>query len=169
VKPLSLSRTVGNAVQTADPNMPVGHIRSMEQVVSISLAFQRFLMVLMSVFAGIALVLAAVGIYGVLSYWVRQRTHEIGIRMALGAERSNVLAMVVNQGLRLALIGVAVGILVSFLLARLIGNQLYGVSPADSITFIAVPILLGLIALLAIYVPARRASKVDPVVALRYE
>ncbi len=169
VKPLSLSRSVESAVRSADPNMPVGHVRSMEQVLSTSVAFQRFLTILMSVFAGIALVLAAVGIYGVLSYWVRQRTHEIGIRMALGAQRSDVLGLVVKQGLYLALIGISVGIIASLLLARLIVNRLYGVRPTDPLTFIVVSLLLVAIALLAAYIPARRAGKVDPMVALRHE
>ncbi|HEX5481137.1 MAG TPA: ABC transporter permease, partial [Terriglobia bacterium] len=169
VDPLTLSHAVEAAVRDVSPDIPIGHIQSMEEVLSTSLAFNRFLMILMSVFAGIALALAAIGIYGVLSYWVRQRTHEIGIRMALGAQKSEVLSLVLKQGLRLALIGVGVGIVASLLLAHLIASQLYGVTSTDPLTFIVVSLVLTGIALLACYIPARRAAKVDPVVALRYE
>ncbi len=169
LNPLILSHAVESSVRDAAPDLPIGHIESMEQALAVSVAFNRFLMVLMSVFASIALALAAIGIYGVLAYWVRQRTHEIGIRMALGAQRSDVLGLVVKQGLYLALIGVGVGIIASLLLARLIVSQLYGVRPTDPLTFIVVSLLLVAIALLAAYIPARRAAKVDPMVALRYE
>jgi putative ABC transport system permease protein len=169
VKPLALSRDVEIAVRNVDPNLPIGHLRSMEEILAISLASQRFLMTLMSAFAGLALVLAAVGIYGVLSYWVRQRTREVGIRMALGAERKTVLLWVVKQGMILALCGVAAGIVAALVLTRLIASTLYGVKPTDPLTFIAVSLILTGVALLASYIPARRATKVDPMAALRYE
>lgn len=167
--PLSLSHAVEAAVRDVGPDIPIGHIQSMEEVLSTSLAFNRFLMILMSVFAGIALALAAIGIYGVLSYWVRQRTHEIGIRMALGAQKNEVLSLVIKQGLRLALIGVGAGIVASLLLAHLIASELYGVTSTDPLTFIVVSLVLIGIALLACYIPARRAAQMDPMVALRYE
>ena len=169
VKPLTLSRAVENAVREAGPNIPIGHVQSMEDVLSISLAFQRLLMTLMSVFAGLALMLAAVGIYGVLSYWVRQRTHEIGIRMALGAAAHDVLKLVVKQGAVLTAIGLVAGLVAAFGLTRLIAGLLYGVRPIDPLTFIAVSLILTAVALLASYIPARRATKVDPMVALRHE
>ena len=169
VKPLALSRNVEIAVRDTDPNLPVGHVRSMEEVLSISLAFQRFLMALMSVFAGLALVLAAVGIYGVIAYSVAQRTHEFGIRMALGATRGEVLRMVIGQGFRLTLLGVAVGLAGAFGLTRFLASMLYGVKPTDPVTFLIVSLALTAVAMLASYIPARRATKVDPVVALRYE
>jgi putative ABC transport system permease protein len=169
VGPLSLSREVESAVRGVDPNLPIGRVRSMEEVLSTSLAFQRFLMTLMGVFAGLALVLAAVGIYGVMSYWVRQRTREIGIRMALGAGRKTVRRWVVRQGMTLALYGVAAGLLAALGLARLLGSVLYGVKPTDPLTFVAVSLILAAVALAASYIPARRATKVDPMVALRYE
>jgi predicted permease len=169
VNPLSLSREVESAVRSADPNIPIGRIRSMEEVLALSLALQRLLMTLMSVFAGLALVLAAVGVYGVLSYSMRQRTHEIGIRLAVGAQRHEVLQLVVGQGFRLALIGWAIGVAGAFALTRYLSSVLYGVRPNDPLTFVAVSVLLLAAALLAAYIPAWRATKVDPLVALRYE
>jgi len=169
VNPLALSHAVEEALRQSEPNMPLGESRSMEEVLSRSIAYQRFLMTLMSVFAGLALVLAAVGIYGVMSYSVSERTHEMGIRMALGANRREVLWLVVSGGLRLTLAGVAFGMAASFGLARLLGGLLFGVKPADPATLIVVTLLLTAVALLASYIPARRATKVNPMVALRYE
>jgi predicted permease len=169
VSPLTLSRPVEDAVRDAGPDIPMGHVRSMEEVLAISLALQRLLMTLMSVFAGLALALAAVGIYGVLSYWVRQRTHEIGVRMALGATARDVLRMVVKQGAILAGIGIAAGLAAAFGLTRLMASLLYGVRPTDPLTFGLVSLVLTGVALPAAYIPARRATKVDAMVALRYE
>jgi ABC-type antimicrobial peptide transport system permease subunit len=143
--------------------------QSMEGIISDSLADRRFSMILLGVFAVLALVLASVGIYGVISYLVGQRTHEIGVRMALGAESRDILRLVVGQGGRMAGIGIALGVAVALGLTRLMANLLFGVKPTDPLTFVAVAVLLCCIALLACYVPARRAMRVDPVVALRYE
>jgi predicted permease len=169
VNPASLSHAVETAVQDVDPNLPIGKIRSLDEVLSISLAFQRFLMTLMSLFAGLAMLLAAIGLYGVISYSVNQRRHEIGIRMALGATRNGVLGMIVRQGLTLALVGAAAGLAGALAVTRILGNMLYGVTPNDPPTFAATALLLMLVAFLASYLPARRATKVDPMVALRYE
>jgi predicted permease len=169
VSPHSLSSAVEAAIGDADPNIPVGHTRSMEEVLSTSLEFHRILMALMSVFAGFALALVAVGIYGVLSYAVRQRTHEIGIRLAIGAQRKDVLTLVVGQGFKFALIGLGIGLAGALALTRYLSSQLYGVKPNDPLTFVVVSLLLLAVALLAAYIPARRATKVAPMEALRYE
>jgi predicted permease len=167
--PLSLSHAVEGVLRAADPNLPIGQVRSMEEVLSFSIAFQRFLMTVMTTFAGLALVLASVGLYGVISYSVSRRTHEVGIRMALGATRLDILVAIVRQGLYLALIGIATGLVAAFGLSRLLRNVLFGVEPSDPGTFIAVSLLVVTVTLLASYIPARRATKVDPMVALRYE
>jgi putative ABC transport system permease protein len=134
-----------------------------------SLTRQRFNMIILGVFSGVALVLAAVGIYGVVSYSVTQRSHEIGIRMALGAESGHVLKMVVKEGLVLAVIGVAIGVVAAFGLTRFMASLLFGVGVTDAFTFIAVAVFLTGVTAFASYIPARRAAKVDPIVALRYE
>jgi ABC-type antimicrobial peptide transport system permease subunit len=143
--------------------------QSMEQIIADSLAQRRFSMILLGGFAALALLLASVGIYGVISHVVGQRTHEIGIRMALGARRPDVLRLILVGAGRLAMIGVSIGLVSALGLTRLMGNLLYGVSPRDPLTFIAVPAILISVALLASFLPARRATKVDPMTALRYE
>ena len=160
---------VRQAVLSVDANQPIANVEPMEEVLSGSISRWRFNMLLLGIFSLLALVLSAVGIYGVLSYSVAQRTHEMGIRMALGAERRDVLRFVVGQGFRLALIGVAIGIAGALALTRFLASLLYGVKPTDPLTFIAVSLILIAVALLACYIPARRAAKVDPMVALRYE
>jgi len=169
VDPQSLGTAVRKTVWEIDKDQPVSDIRSMEEIVSEAVARQRFSMVLLGVFAMLALVLAAVGIYGVMSYSVGQRTHEIGIRMALGAQRSDVLKMAVGQGLRLVLIGVAIGVVSAAVLTRVMTSLLFGVSATDPVTFIAISLLLISVALLASYIPALRAARIDPMVALRYQ
>jgi putative ABC transport system permease protein len=164
-----MTTEIREAVQSIDKDQPIFAISTMEKLRSDSVATRRMTLVLLGLFSGLALVLGAIGIYGVISYSVAQRTHEIGIRMALGAPRRDVFRLVVGQGLKLAGIGIAIGIVAAFGLARLMSSLLYGVSTADFETFVGVSILLALVALLACYVPARRAMRVDPTVALRYE
>jgi putative ABC transport system permease protein len=166
---LSLAATARQTVWEIDKDQPVSDISSMEEIVSDSVARQRFSMLLLGVFAGLALVLAAVGIYGVMSYSVAQQTREIGIRMALGAQRSDVLKMTVGQGLRLVLTGVAIGLAAAFVLTRVMATLLFGVSPTDPLTFIGISIVLIGVAVLASYIPALRATRIDPMFALRYQ
>jgi putative ABC transport system permease protein len=167
--PASLTSAVREVVQSIDKDQPVFAISTMEELVRNSVATRRMTLVLLGLFSGLALVLGAIGIYGVISYSVAQRTHEIGIRMALGAPRSGVFRLVVGEGLKLAGVGIAIGIAAAFGLARLMSSLLFGISATDFETFAGVAVLLALVALLACYVPARRAMRVDPTVALRYE
>lgn len=169
VDPGSLSESLRRAVLDVNHDAPVYSIRTMMQVMAESMAQRRFNTVLMTSFAVVALLMAAIGLYGVISYSVAQRTHEIGIRMALGAQLSDVVRMVLWQGLKLALAGVIAGLIVSLALTRVMTNLLYGVSATDPLTFTCVAVLLTGVALLACYIPARRAAKVDPMIALRYE
>src|SRR5882724_135020 len=169
LEPLSLAATVRKTVWEIDKDQPVSDIASMEHIVSESVARQRFSMLLLGIFAGLALVLAAVGIYGVMSYSVAQRTHEIGIRMALGAQKKDVLKLTIGQGLKLVLIGVAIGLGAAFILTRVIASLLFGVSATDPITFVAISLVLIGVAMLASLIPALRAMKIDPMFALRYQ
>ncbi|HSJ10214.1 MAG TPA: FtsX-like permease family protein, partial [Longimicrobiales bacterium] len=167
VEPLSLENTLRAAVAELDPDMPAYSIRTMEERVSQSLATERMRMMLLTGFGGLALFLAAIGLYGVLAYSVAQRSAEIGIRMALGSSAAHVFRMVVGQGARLVVIGLALGALASVALARLVQGMLFGVSPTEPAVFGAVLVLLSVTALVACVVPARRAMSVDPMVAMR--
>ena len=169
VPPFSLRTQIQDSLRDASGGLPVAHLRTMVQVVSESSAGASFNMTLLIIFAAGALFLAAIGIYGLIAYSVEQRTQEIGIRMALGATPPIVRNMVVRQGLKLALAGVAIGVAGALALTRVISSMLYGVKSWDPAVFISVAILLSLVALLATYLPARRASQVSPVQALRYE
>jgi putative ABC transport system permease protein len=169
VDPLSLVSAVRKQVSDLDSNLPVFGVETMDDVLSAEVASQRFNAFAIAAFAGLAVLLAAVGIYGVTAYAVSQRTHEIGLRIALGAEPGNVLRLILNQGLRLALIGVALGLAASFALTRLMTGLLFGVKPSDPETFAFVTAALLAVALVACYIPARRAMRLDPMVALRYE
>ncbi len=167
--PWMLAGAIGRAVRDVDAEQPIYDLRSMSQLVWASMGPQRFSLTLLGVFAAIALVLASVGLYGVISYGVTQRAHEFGIRMALGAQKHDLLRLVLGQGIRLALAGVGIGIVGALLLTRFLSSLLYGIKATDPLTLIAVSLILTGVALLASYIPARRATKVDPIVALRYE
>lgn len=156
-------------IRALDPEQPVADVRTLEQVVAKSIARPRFNTLLLSIFAGVALVLASVGLYGVMNYSATQRTHEIGIRMALGATRGDVMRLVVGNGMLLTLIGIGLGVATSLGLTRLMQTFLFGIGATDALTFAAVSTLLVIVALIANYIPARRATRVNPTVALRYE
>ena len=167
VDPLSLASPVRNAIWSVDKDQPVANIDSMENIVAGAVARQRFSMLLLAIFAGLALVLAAVGIYGVMSYTVAQQTREIGIRIALGAKRRDVLRMTVKQALKLVGLGLLIGLPSAFILTRVMSSLLFGVSATDPITFVSISLVLTGVAMLASYIPALRATRVDPMVALR--
>jgi putative ABC transport system permease protein len=169
VEPLSLVSAVRGRIAGLNKDQAVFNVRTMEQIVWQSVAPRRFSMLLLSVFAVVALALASIGIYGMMSYAVAQRTREIGVRMALGAQSSNVLRLVIKQGMKLAVAGVAIGLVASIALTRAIKSLLFGVSATDPVTFAVIALLLAGVALLACFVPARRATKVDPMIALRHE
>jgi putative ABC transport system permease protein len=165
----SIASSIRSELLGLDSTLPVYSIRPMEKIISQSLAPRRFQMILLGSFAGIALILAAVGIYGVISYSVTERTHELGIRLALGAQLHDLLKLVISQVMKLALAGRVMGLMASFALTRLIQTLLFGVSATDQLTFVLITTLLIIVSLLACWIPARRATKVDPVVALKYE
>jgi|TARA_B100002003_G_scaffold239220_1_gene258344 putative ABC transport system permease protein len=167
--PAALGNAVRAAVGAIDPDQPVSSMRTVDTVLSNSVARERFSAILLGIFATVALALAVIGIYGVMAYSVEQRTHEMGIRMALGAEATDVRRLVVRQGMRLALVGMAAGVLASFAATRAIGSLLFGVSATDPMTFALTPLLLACAAFVATYIPARRATRVDPLLALRCE
>jgi putative ABC transport system permease protein len=169
VDPTSLSAAIRSEVLKLDKEQPTNYIKTLNEYFAISVAQQRFSVVLLGIFAAVALVLAAVGIYGVLSYAVTQRTQEIGIRMALGAGQRDVFRLVVGRGMLLSMFGVVGGLVAAFALTRLMASLLFGVTATDAVTFASVASLLFAVALLACYIPARRATKIDPLVALRYE
>jgi putative ABC transport system permease protein len=167
--PLALIGAVRQQVKLLDPGLPVSDVATMEERMSDSVAQTRFSTLLLGIFAIVAIVLASVGIYGVTSYAVTSRVHEIGIRMAIGAQSRDVQRMFIRHGMALTVIGLGVGLAVSFALTKLMEGLLFDVSPHDPLTFLSMAVLLSFVALLACYVPARRATRVDPLTALRYE
>jgi predicted permease len=168
-KPAMVFESIRQTSNQMSSQQVVFGAQTMNEIIAISLAERRFSMILFTVFAGLALVLSSVGIYGVVSYIAGQRTQEIGVRVALGAQRGDILRMVLGDGAKMAGLGVVIGLLAAFGLSRLIGKLLFGVSATDPFTFVAVSSLLALVALAACYIPARRATRVDPTVVLRYE
>ena len=164
-----MAKAVENGLRQASGGLPVARVRTMDEILVQSTARSDFNMLLLTVFAGSALLLAAIGIYGLMAYSVQQRTQEIGIRLALGADSHRVRNMVIGQGMRLALVGVAIGVASAFGLTRILASFLFGVTARDPTVFVSVPLILTVIALVAVWLPARRAARVDPAVALRYE
>jgi len=167
--PMAIVSAARNELRRMDPNEPMASVATVEELLADSFSRSRFTMIVLGVFAATALLLAAVGIYGVVAYTVAQRTNEIGIRVAMGAQRRDVLRLVLGQGSRLIFLGVGLGVAAGLLMTRLMTGLLYAISATDPLTFAGVALLLTAIALLACYVPARRAMRVDPLVALRYE
>jgi putative ABC transport system permease protein len=167
--PFSIARQVQREISAVDKDQPISFLETMDQLASESVALPRASMLVLAVFAGMALVLAAMGIYGVLSYSAAQRTQEIGVRIALGAGRGDVLRLLIGEGIRLTAIGLTIGLAGALAFARVLESLLYGMNSADLTIFVAVPLLLASVALVACYIPARRATRIDPMVALRYE
>src|ERR1051326_7928195 len=165
----ALVGSVRSIVHEVDPDQPVSNVATMSDVLGVEAAPRRTGMIMLVAFAALALLLASLGIYGVLAYFVTQHTNEIGVRMAVGASPLNILGLVVRKGMGLTLVGVAIGLLASFALTRLMSSLLFGVKASDPVTFISVPLVLVVVALVACLIPARRAMKVDPMIALRYE
>jgi putative ABC transport system permease protein len=169
VEPLSVVAAATNAIHQIDPDQPVSNIRTMDQVVGEETSARELGMTLLTIFAGLALLLASLGIYGVLAYYVVQHTHEIGVRMALGAQRRNILSLVLKRGMSLVLLGVGIGLAAAFGLTRLMSSLVYGVNLADPLTYGAIALLLITVSLVACLLPAQRATRVDPLKALTYE
>jgi ABC-type antimicrobial peptide transport system permease subunit len=169
VDPVSAATSAREAIHSVDPDLPVANIAALETLVYGSMTQQRFAMFVLGAFAALALLLASIGMYGVISYSTMQRTQEIGIRMALGAQRGNVLAMVLGHGSRLAGLGIAIGLIAALAMGHTMASFLYGVRPTDPLTLAGVSLLLLAVALVACCIPARRAMRTDPVIALRYE
>jgi putative ABC transport system permease protein len=167
--PANMAAAVRAEVQAIDKDQPVYNIRTMAQMLNESIAQRRLNMLMLGAFALIALVLAASGIFGLMAYTVAQRTHEIGIRMALGAQKSDILKLIFGQAMSLTMIGLGLGLAAAFALTRLMSGLLFGVSSTDPLTFLSLALFLAAVALIACYIPARRAIKVDPMIALRYE
>jgi putative ABC transport system permease protein len=167
--PLNLAAAVQREIQTIDKDQPVAEVRTMQSWMDELTARSRFGTLLLGIFAALALVLAAIGIYGVMSYSVTQRTHELGIRIALGAQSRDLLKLILGRGFALTLVGIALGLVASFALTRVMSSLLFGVSATDPVTFGGLALLLSAVALAACYIPTRRALKVDPMVALRNE
>jgi putative ABC transport system permease protein len=167
--PTLLASAVRSELQMLDPNLPVSNVKTLGEMISERISPKRLMTYILAVFGLIALLLASVGIYGVMSYAVTQRTQEIGVRMALGAQAADVLKLVIKNGMTMALVGVAIGLAGAYALTRLLANLLFKVAPTDLLTFAFVTGALIVVALIACYIPARRATKVDPLVALRYE
>jgi len=169
IEPASLARAVKSAVWSVDRNLPVSHVETLENTIGNATWQSRFSLLLIGMFSALALVLAMIGIYGVMAYEVAQRTHEIGIRMALGANRGGIASLIARQSLPVALIGIACGLGAAAALAKLMRGMLYEIDPADPLTFASVAALVLIVATLAALVPARRAMRVDPMIALRHE
>jgi len=167
--PAILMGAVREAIRSVDPDQPVSNVATMEEVLGREASQRRLGMIMLTAFAVLAVLLASLGIYGVLAYFVAQHRNEIGVRLALGATPARILLLVLKKGMKLTLLGVAIGLAASFALTRLMTSLLFGVKAVDPLTFAAVPLLLAVVALLACWIPARRAAKVDPMVALRYE
>jgi putative ABC transport system permease protein len=169
INPEALAPAIREQVHQLDPDQPVTSVKTLDQLLSSTLSEAKFSLLLFGLFAALALVLAAIGIYGVMATTVTQRAHEIGLRMALGAQKRDVLRLIIGQGMMMVLIGLAAGLAAALALTRLMSSLLFGVSPTDPVTLALITLLLAVVALLACYLPARRATKVDPLVALRYE
>ena len=167
--PAALTAAVRREILNLDPEQPISNVRTMQKVLSDSLMLRRVSMLMLTVFAGLALTLATVGIYGLTAYSVSRRTHEIGLRAALGASPLRILWLVVGRGLLISLIGAAIGLAAAFQLTRAVAGMLYGVTATDPLVFAGVPVFLIVVSLVASYVPARKATQIDPLVALRYE
>jgi putative ABC transport system permease protein len=167
--PASLTTAIRKEVWAIDQDQPIARVETMDKLVATSVGRTRFNTLLLAVFAAVALVLSAVGVYGIMAYSVTQRTHEIGIRMALGAQTRDIFKMVIGHAMLLAVVGIGIGLTAAYFLTRVMSSLLFGVSATDPLTFAGVSLVLALVALLATYIPARRAMKVDPMIALRYE